>query len=304
MLISIDHGNKQIKTKRKIFTSGLIESDTRPPFGREILQYEGKYYALSDKRIPYMRHKYQDKSFFVLTLYAIAHELNIANQYNADEVIHIKLAVGLPPSHYREQCLQFENYFTNRDIIYFSIDGKPYSIFIDEAVAYVQAYAAAMTVFPQIRNLSKLIVLDIGGHTADYLLIKNGQADLQAYDSLEHGTSFLYNDVIKKVNADYDILLDESDIDNIIKGKSINFPQTVSDIIHSKSEMFINNLIGLLRERMIDLRFGETLFVGGGSILLRKYIESCEKIGHCVFIEDIAANAKGYELLYLADKRQ
>ena len=31
MLVCVDHGNKQIKTASRVFTSGLVESDTRPP---------------------------------------------------------------------------------------------------------------------------------------------------------------------------------------------------------------------------------------------------------------------------------
>ena len=54
MLISIDHGNKQIKTNHRTFVSGLRESDTRPPFGKDVLFYKGKYYTLTDQRIPYM----------------------------------------------------------------------------------------------------------------------------------------------------------------------------------------------------------------------------------------------------------
>lgn len=63
MLISIDHGNKQIKTVHKTFTSGLCESNTRPPFGGDVLFYNGKYYTLSDQRIPYMRDKTADERF-------------------------------------------------------------------------------------------------------------------------------------------------------------------------------------------------------------------------------------------------
>jgi len=43
MLITIDHGNKQMKTAHKTFPSGLCESDTRPPFGENVLFYKGKY---------------------------------------------------------------------------------------------------------------------------------------------------------------------------------------------------------------------------------------------------------------------
>ena len=75
MLISVDHGNKQMKTKNHIFTSGLYESDTVPSFGQDILKYNGKYYSIIQKRIPYMKDKTTDERFFVLTLFAIAYEL-------------------------------------------------------------------------------------------------------------------------------------------------------------------------------------------------------------------------------------
>lgn len=39
-------------------------------------------------------------------------------------------------------------------------------------------------------------------------------------------------------------------------------------------------------------------FMGGGAILLRRQIEISGKAGNAIFVEDINANAKGYELLY------
>ena len=53
---------------------------------------------------------------------------------------------------------------------------------------------------------------------------------------------------------------------------------------------------------MIDLRSGKTVFVGGGSILLRKQIEACSKIGPALFVDELSANTRGYELLYRASK--
>ena len=52
-----------MKTAHRVFTSGLSESDTRPPFGENILQYGGKYYVLSEQRIPYLRDKTLDDRF-------------------------------------------------------------------------------------------------------------------------------------------------------------------------------------------------------------------------------------------------
>ena len=81
-------------------------------------------------------------------------------------------------------------------------------------------------------------------------------------------------------------------------GKSVHYG--LADIVRAQAELFINDLINKLRELMIDLRTGKAVFVGGGSILLKKYIEASDKIGCPIFIEEISANTKGYELLYKA----
>jgi len=73
IIVPVDHGNRNMKTEHKIFTSGFVESDCRPALG-EYLQYDGRYYALTEQRIPYMRDKTLDDRFFILTLFAVAME--------------------------------------------------------------------------------------------------------------------------------------------------------------------------------------------------------------------------------------
>ena len=68
--------------------------------------------------------------------------------------------------------------------------------------------------------------------------------------------------------------------------------------MEAETASFVGDLFSALRERMIDLRSGQVVFLGGGSILLRQHIEQSGKVGRPLFIEDIRANAKGYELLY------
>ena len=154
MLIAIDHGNKNIKTAHHVFTSGLTESDTRPPFGDSVLQVGGKYYMLSEQRIPYLRDKTVDDRFFILTLFAIALELEEADISPADDVVDIQLAVGLPPLHFGSQYKRFEEYFQQRDIVDFRFRDKFYSIWIDNVYCYPQAYAAAIAC-QQVREQKK-----------------------------------------------------------------------------------------------------------------------------------------------------
>lgn len=151
MLVCIDHGNKQIKTTSRTFTSGLMESDTRPPFGDNIMFYNGKYYTLSDQRIPYIRDKTEDDRFFILTLFAIAYEINAAGRYAPDQLMDIQLAVGLPPAHYGTQYKRFAQYFLDRGMIGLEFNGKVYSICITEAICFPQALAATAPVFKQLQ---------------------------------------------------------------------------------------------------------------------------------------------------------
>ena len=63
MLLSVDHGNYAIKTPFFSFVSGLSEHTSRPPLADELLEYEGRFWTLSGKRISYMRDKTQDDRF-------------------------------------------------------------------------------------------------------------------------------------------------------------------------------------------------------------------------------------------------
>jgi len=301
MLIAIDHGNKQIKLPEgRVFTSGLRESDARPPFGEDILKYKGKYYTISDKRIPFMRDKTVDNRFYILTLFAVAFEIEDASRYDSN-LMNVHLLVGLPPAHFGAQYERFEQYF-KRGAEEFEFRGKRFRINVNETTAYPQAFAAAMPVYGYISTQPKVTVIDIGGFTADYLSIRNGQADLSVCDSLEHGVIILYNQITARVSSDLDILFDESDIDAILKGEHTNFGGDVKRIANETAQTFISDLFGKLRERGIDLRSGRTVFVGGGSILLRKQIEASGKAASPIFVDKIAANAKGYELLHKASK--
>ena len=84
----------------------------------------------------------------------------------------------------------------------------------------------------------------------------------------------LYNKIRSKVNAELDLLLDESDIDAILKGQTDGYTEQAVQLVEYQAQEFINDLFNTLRERMIDLRSGSVVFVGGGAILLRRQIEA------------------------------
>ena len=298
MLIAVDHGNKQIKTVHAPpFTSGLIQSDT-PGFGTDALAYRGKYYTLTDQRIPYRRDKTEDERFFILTLFAIAHEIEAMGQYSGS-LMRVQLAVGLPPAHFGVQAKRFINYFNGRGAVAFQFKGKSYAIFIENTACFPQSFSAAAATVKNLASFPRALVVDIGGFTADYVRLRNGVPDMAACDSLENGVILLYNRICAKANAELDILLEETDVDAILlQGQGSSYGEEVAALVEYQAQEFVNDMLGALRERQLDLRTGRVIFVGGGACLLRRQIETSGKVAHPVFVEDVNANAKGFEYLY------
>ena len=207
MLLGIDHGNYAVKTPQFDFVSGLAEHTVKPPMTDEILEYQGRYWTLSGKRLSYMRDKTKDDRFFILSLFAIAKELESREEYVPME--KIQLAVGLPPEHYGLLRERFGEYFKNRGLVEFVYGGKPYRIFIDRVMVFPQAYAAVIPKSSLIVKTVRVFVIDIGGYTTDVLLLRNGKPDLQYCRSLETGIITMNNEIVRKVGALHDMRIEE-----------------------------------------------------------------------------------------------
>lgn len=203
--IAVDHGNRNMKTCSQVFTTGLTIQDKKPARGEKFLFYEGKYYVLSENRIPYQRDKTQDDRFFILTLFAIVKELEENPQIQPGDVIQVDLPIGLPPKHYAELCERYEAYFKRQGKIHdINYCGSTYHITIGEVMAFPQDYAAMMTMIEKLQQIPKVVGIDIGGFTTDYLLMRKGNPDMEACDSMEKGVITMYNKIISGINSEYD----------------------------------------------------------------------------------------------------
>lgn len=63
MIVSVDLGNKNIKTPELLFLTGLDSYDSNPSttfFRNDCIQYEGKYYTVGSHRIEYTRFREDD----------------------------------------------------------------------------------------------------------------------------------------------------------------------------------------------------------------------------------------------------
>ncbi|MDO4286409.1 MAG: ParM/StbA family protein [Eubacteriales bacterium] len=295
MLIAIDHGNYAIKTPNFSFVSGLAEHTVKPPMTDEILEYGGKFWTLSGRRLSYMRDKTQDERYFILSLFAIAKELEASGRYSLS--IPVQLAVGLPPEHYGMLKDRFAQYFMRNGEIQFVYKNRPYSITIDRVMVFPQAYAAIIPQSSQVVHTVRVFVVDIGGYTTDVLLLRNGKPDLQFCRSLETGIITMNNEIVRKVGALHDMSIEDDHINAVLRGEETILPEEIKDTIRSATKLHAKDILDKLRELQVDLRSNPAVFIGGGSILLRPFLEASPLVASARFVESPNANAVGYEML-------
>ena len=298
MLIAIDHGNYAIKTPNYSFVSGLSEHSTKPPLADEVLEYGGKYWTLSGRRLSYMRDKTSDDRYFILSLFAIAKELTAAGANTAFE--QIDLAVGLPPEHFGMLKDKFAQYFRRIGTINFVYNDRPMSIVIRNVFVYPQAYAAVVPQSGQLLKSLRVFIVDIGGYTTDVLLFAEGKPDMQFCRSLETGVITMNNDIVRKVGALHDMRIEDEHISAVLQGKDTILPEDVKTAIRDAAAAHAKDILDKLRELQVDLRSNPAIFTGGGSILFREYLTHSPLIQQASFVESTNANAIGYQMLATA----
>lgn len=91
-VIGIDHGWSGMKTVSQVFTTGVKEITTEPAFFNNVVEYNGSYYKVGGRRLEVRDLKVENDNFYLLTLAAVAKELNRRGMRNAN----VLLSVGLP----------------------------------------------------------------------------------------------------------------------------------------------------------------------------------------------------------------
>ena len=309
LMMPIDTGNKAIKTEHFEFHSGISVLEDIPGEGEEAVKFKGRYYRLSPERNVYLPDKSVDERYYILTLFAIAKELRELKPprlFLPGEVLKMDLVVGLPPLYYRGQYKGFREYFyRGGEPVDFEYMGMSYRIAFSDVFVHMQTYAAYLYVARDLNLFQKkVLLLDIGGFTLDYMLLEKGLISWEYTDSTNRGVISMYQRINKGIREKYDLDLKENDMDAIILGKTSMYDRGIEDRVIELAKEHMSDALGVLRECGIDLRLVVTVFVGGGSILLSNLIDKIwERYqGEYYIISDSKVNVLGYKKKYLYDK--
>lgn len=311
-ILAVDHGNGNVKTELEAFPCGYKEQETKPSdlLTNDILEFGGKFFSLSPNRASYKLDKTVSDDCWIFTLFALGKQIKAEVQkgvqdfdWNRDfegfECDELVLAVGLPPAHFEKKKENFKQYFLDhgKDWVEFTYNGKPFRFKLAVVHVFPQAYAAVMIYRESwIKKYSKIYCIDIGDGTVDLLAIQqHGSLDREIIVSRELGMSRLREKIIDDVINDYNMTLESSVIEDILTpGKVVLAPDEIINRVKQETALWATKIVDQLHTKVPDFHFAPTIFLGGGSKLLRPFLEQTGMFGVTDFISDIHANAVGY----------
>lgn len=288
--LGVDNGNYNTKSSEgMLYASGYTVSDKEFITPEMQLFYEGKYYAIGERRLRFQQDKTKEQDTFLLTLPAIAEAMKRAGTTSAE----IALGVGLPIDSYGTQKEAFRRYFL-RDNISFLFEGTAYRCRIAECKVFAQGHAALCRYYSRLSEYRSITLVDIGGYTVDVLTVHNFRLDRSSCASLHMGTIILYSriqDALRKSG----ILLTDELITDAIRGEIQHADsKLIEAVVEQAVAAYCKELFNALRERGLDLKL-PTVFAGGGAELLesRLYGDGLNTVA----VLNRFANADGYKLL-------
>lgn len=301
IVIGCDAGNKLIKTANNITLAGIQKLPTKPavmpPDPMDLLLINGEYYCISNKRVSYERDKSINENHLYLTLIAIAKEMQARRMSPTSKIV---LATGLPPGHMASAKLMetYRNYFLQNGGIYrFQCGGISHQITLSDVIVCPQAYSILLTLPSEIIKQPSIHVVDIGGGTVDNVHLVNGRPDPNMI-SLDMGVIPMYNTIKQRLQSEFGRRITEDQIDDIIKGNRGFFKEEHVRLIMEATDAHVKSIFDEFREAGDDWLSSYVVFCGGGSILLKQFIEkyASDLTGRFIIVDDVKANSKGFEV--------
>ena len=294
ILIGIDHGYAAIKTTHCSFPAGLERFDHRPFSQDRLLEYGDGFYLVGSHRQPLQKDKTADDSYYLLTLAAIAMELEYRKAPATASVI---LAAGLPLTSFGRERKSFFSYLC-RDMqpVSFRWAGRACTITIQNAVLFPQGYAAVLTQ-PDLLREPSVILADIGGWTVDLMRLDNRLPDASTCRSLELGVIRCVERIQEQVRRKLGLSVTTAQIESVLRGDPSGMDERARTVIQAEADQYVRSLLSAMTEAGLDIHAMPVIFMGGGASLLKRRLSDLSAPCRPFLLDDVSLNAKAFEQL-------
>ena len=289
MVIGIDHGYGNMKTATRCFPSGVARYEKEPIFQNNLLVYNDMYYQIGEEHKEFCAEKTQDDDYYVLTLAAIARELEGKGMNSAK--VHI--AAGLPLTWVATQKEDFQKYLLQNERVDFMFHNKQYHVEFEGADIYPQGFAAAFYRLQDFKGINMLA--DIGNGTMNIMYINNSRPVEKKCFTEKYGTHQCVLAVRESLLKELGTVVDDLAIEQVIRTGTADIGEKYLTVIRKAASDYTREIFHKLREREYNPELMRLYVVGGGGCMIQNFGEYDKE--RVTIVRDICATAKGYEAM-------
>ncbi|WP_287713794.1 ParM/StbA family protein [Blautia sp.] len=293
MVIGIDHGYYAIKTRQMCFPTGITRYEYEPYTMQNVLQYQGKYYVCGTGRQTLVKDKTKNDNYYLLTMAALAQEIR---KRKGEKMTKVVLAAGLPLAGFGREKQRFREYlFRKEQPLRFLYEGERYEIQVEDVKLFPQGYSA-LALYPEyLKDEPSVLLIDIGGWTVDLMRLDNAVPNAATCRSLELGVIRCMDEISEQVRRSTGMSVTDTQIERVLNGKSCSMPEEVVSVIQYQGRVYIEKILSAITEAGFDLRVIPSVFMGGGSAILKHRVTANDRLCRPIYLTDVHANAAGYE---------
>ena len=290
-IIAVDHGYGNIKTANTVTPTGITAYETEPIFTGNILDYNGTYYRIGEGHKEFIPDKAIDEDYYILTLMAVARELNIFSIQEAD----VHLAAGLPLTWIRHQREEFRSYLLQNLEVSYRFNNKDYHIRFVGCSLYPQGYPAIVNRLGDLKRTN--LLADIGNGTMNILYINNKKAQESRCWTEKFGVNQCLIAAKNAILDRFGVKIEEATVEQVLRFKAADISAPYLNCITAVARQYVANIFSTLRKYEYNPDLMRLYVVGGGGCMIRNFGMYDES--RVTILDDICATAKGYEHLAL-----
>lgn len=287
IILGVDNSYGNVKTAHRVFPTGIMKCDSEPVLSKEYIEYNGTYYVIGEGHKGFVADKQEDDDTYILTVAAIAKELEARGLTEAK----IHLAVGLPLKWVQTQRDGFKRYLTRERYVSLKYKKVSYLIEIVDCTVMPQGYAAVAENLKDFKGMNLLV--DIGNGTMNIMYLNNGRPIESKSWTEKLGVNQCFIRIQNHIMNKTGVKLPDEIISQFLRCGEVD----VNDKYQNMTKEIVEQYVKEIFEKLHDYEYNEDLMrlyvMGGGAKMVELF--GNYNPDRTTFNHDICANAKGYE---------
>ena len=246
MIIGVDNGYGNMKTARRCFKTALVKYDSAPVLSRDYLEYDGKFYVIGEGHKGFVADKQSDEDNYILTLAAIAKELEARGMKNAVNTARVHLAVGLPLKWVQTQRETFRQYLMKNRMVEVRYKSRLYRLEFVGCTVMPQCYSAVAENLKDFKGIT--LLADIGNGTMNLMYLNNGRPMESKAWTEKLGVFQCYQKIHNLVQDNTGECLMEEVIESFLRTGETDLPEKYAELMKQATVTYTEEIMQKLQD--------------------------------------------------------